>query len=111
METIATEEISFKLISLVGMARSYYIEAITLARNNKFKEAEDLIKKGNQYRIDAHKVHFDLIQKEVIGDYTDFSLILMHAEDQLITSEVYQIMSEEIIKIYQELGKLKYDER
>jgi len=107
METTAIEEISFKMISFVGMARSCYMDAVAAARNYNFEEAMKLIEEGNQYRVDAHKVHFDLIQKDVSGDKTEFSLILMHAEDQLMSSEVYQTMSEEIIKIYQELGEVK----
>ena len=107
METTAIEEISFKMISFVGMAKSCYMEAIVAARNYSFEEALKLIEEGRQYRIEAHKVHFDLIQKDVSGDKTEFSLLLMHAEDQLMTSEVYQTMSEEMIKVYQELSEVK----
>lgn len=107
METTAIEEIAFKMISFVGMARSCYMDAVASARSSSFEEAMELIEQGNQYRVEAHKVHFDLIQEDVAGNKTEFSLILMHAEDQLMSSEVYQTMSEEIIKIYQELSEVK----
>lgn len=43
------ELICFQIISAVGMARGSYIEAIDLAEQGKFDEAEAKIKEGDEF--------------------------------------------------------------
>lgn len=77
----AIEQISFQIISAVGTARSCYIEAIQLAKNGKFDDVYNRLKEGAIFFKEGHHVHEQLIQKEARGEKTEFSLILMHAED------------------------------
>ncbi|MTD38904.1 PTS lactose/cellobiose transporter subunit IIA [Erwinia sp. CPCC 100877] len=98
------ELISFQIISNVGMARSSYIEAIQLAKENKMKEAWLKIKDGEKYFNEGHHAHSDLIQKEASGEKTEYSLILMHAEDQLMSTEGFRIIAEEFIGVYEKIN-------
>ena len=41
-----------------------------------------------------------MIQKEAAGEKSEFSLLLMHAEDQLMTTETLKIVAEEFIELY-----------
>lgn len=95
--------IGFNMIAQVGSAKSYYMEAIEVSKDKKFEEAKEMIEEGNKLKAEAHKLHFDLIQNEVNGEDIIFSLILMHAEDQLLTTEVYQTLAEEIIELRNEI--------
>ena len=52
--------------------------------------------------MEGHRAHASLIQKEAEGEQTAFSLLLMHAEDQLMTTETLKIITEEFIDIYQD---------
>ena len=50
------ELICFQIISAVGMARGSYIEAIDLAEQGKFDEAEAKIKEGDEFFTGGHSL-------------------------------------------------------
>ena len=95
------ELICFQLITAAGEAKSAYMEAVSRAKKGLFDEARQLIEKGNQKLIQGHKPHTDLIQKEAAGDDLKVSLILLHAEDQMMSSECFCVMAEEMIALYE----------
>ncbi len=94
---------SFEIISNVGSARSYYIEAINLAKKYDFEAAEKSMKDGIEAFNNGHKVHSDLVSNEANGGKTEFSLILMHAEDQLMSAEAFKIIATEFIELYKKM--------
>lgn len=98
------EEICFEMICHVGEARSSFIEAIQKAKVGSFAEARALIESGQQSFNQGHKVHARLIHSEMEGKRDHLSLILIHAEDQLMSAETFKILSEEFIDLYQRLG-------
>lgn len=99
------ELISFKIISAVGTAKSMYVEAIQEAKKGNFKEADRLMEEGAKVFTEGHHAHHSLIQKEASGEQVEFNLLLMHAEDQLMTTETFKLVAEEFIELYQ----LKHD--
>ena len=44
----------------------------------------------------------DLIQKEASGEKTEFSLLFMHAEDQMASTEIVQLLAQELIELYRD---------
>ena len=42
----------------------------------------------------------DLVQKEAAGEDAKMSLILAHAEDQMMSTEVFKVLAEEMIELY-----------
>lgn len=94
------EEICFKMISNVGMARSLYIESIQLAKEGMFNEAYEKIEKGKNLFLEGHKAHAQLIHDEANGIETNVGILLIHAEDQLMSAETFLIMAEEFIEVY-----------
>ena len=99
------EEICFEIISSVGSARSCYVEAIQKAKAKDFERAELLMKEGVDFFKLGHQVHRSLIEKEVNGEPVNFSLILMHAEDQLMSADGFKIIAEEMIDLYKVVFK------
>lgn len=93
------ELISFKIISSVGMAKSSYIEAMRMSESGKFDLSNEKIQEGDKFLNDAHDVHSELIQQEAIGNGVTPNILLMHAEDQLISTETIKIMAKEMIKL------------
>ena len=93
----------FKIITYVGTARTHYINAIQSAKAGKFEEAEDLIKQGDEAFVVGHEGHGDLLTKDANGELTGGYLILMHAEDQLMSAEAFRILAEEFIAVYKRL--------
>lgn len=101
------ELISFQIISAVGAARSLYIEAIHAAKENRFEEAEKLLKEGQSLFIEGHHAHAGLIQQEAQGKPVTFQLLLMHAEDQLLSAEGFGILAEEFIAVYRTIHEFR----
>ncbi|MGG7059387.1 PTS lactose/cellobiose transporter subunit IIA [Clostridium nigeriense] len=91
------ELISFQLISNVGEARSALFEAMRAAREECFEEADKLVAEAEDSLIKAHESHSSLIMQEASGDKVQISLLLMHAEDQLMTTELLKGMAKEVI--------------
>lgn len=95
------EEISCQMISEIGKARSCYVKACGKVKNKEFEEADKCMEEGNQYYLRGHQVHAKIIQQEAAGNQTAFSLLLLHAEDLMSSTENFKIMAEEVITIYQ----------
>ncbi|QNO14058.1 PTS lactose/cellobiose transporter subunit IIA [Alkalicella caledoniensis] len=98
------ELISFQIVSAAGAAKSYYMEAITAAKSRDFEKADKIMAEGLQIFQDAHKAHASLIQKEASGEKIEFNLLFMHAEDQLMTTDLLKLMAHEIIDLYRAQG-------
>ena len=81
-----------------------YIEAIQLAKDGKISEAEAMMEEGQKVFVEGHHAHASLIQKEAAGEKTEFALLLMHAEDQLMSAEAFGILAQEFIDIYKKLN-------
>ena len=82
------ELVAFEMISEIGTAKTLFMEALDLAEKGNFNEAEEKMIEGKKNLTNAHKPHIGLIQDEANGENVQFSLLLMHAEDQLMTTEI-----------------------
>lgn len=91
----------FQIITYVGTARSCFVNAIQSAKAGNFAEAESLIKQGDEAFAEGHHVHADLIAKAASGELESAGMIVMHAEDQLMSAESFRIIAEEFIAVYQ----------
>ena len=96
------EMICFQIISSVGSARSCYIGAIQAAREGRREEAMELIREGKEQFVEGHHIHMDLLAKAAEGelDMGECGLLLMHAEDQLMSAEAFGILAEEFAELY-----------
>lgn len=101
------ELVSFQIISAVGVAKSSYIEAMKIAEKGDFYLAKAKIKEGDQEFVKGHEAHAGLIQKEANGETVVPNILLMHAEDQLMSAETIKMMALEIIKLNQRLYSLE----
>lgn len=97
----------FQLISNCGMARSAFMEAQNLAEKNDFENAEKKMKEGNEFLINGHNSHAGLIQDEAAGNKTEMSLLLLHAEDQLMAAELVEEMVKTNIRLMQRVAALE----
>ncbi|MBZ9607411.1 PTS lactose/cellobiose transporter subunit IIA [Clostridium estertheticum] len=94
------EEIIFKIISHAGIARSMCFEALYLAREGEFSKAEGLIKQAKDELIETHEIQNSMIQKEAKGEKQEISLLLVHAEDHLMTAMLAKDLISEMIEMY-----------
>ncbi len=104
MEEGSLEMIAFQIISHVGTAKSLVMEALQEAKSNHFEQAEQKLTESDQYFVEGHKVHASLIQKEAAGEPVEFSMLFMHAEDQLMSTETIATLVREMIEMYKKIG-------
>ncbi len=95
-----------QIICNVGTARSAYIEAIKAARAGKFEEAEALMEEGKETFVLGHEAHACLLEQEASGKPVEVQLLLIHAEDQLMSAEDFSILAEELIENYKMIHSL-----
>ena len=91
---------AFQIISAVGTARSCYIEAINEAKQGNYSRAQQLLKEGEDTFIEGHDAHNGLLQQEAEGKNTVVNLLILHAEDQLMSAEAFKIIAQEFIDVY-----------
>ena len=106
------ELLSFNIISAVGTAKSRYVQAMYLAEKGDFDEARAKIKEqsmsnGDESFSQAHEAHLQLLQQEMNTQEPQITMLMAHAEDQLMNAETTKIMAEEIIKLSQRIKKLE----
>lgn len=95
------EMICFQLIANSGAAKSAYLEALELAKTGQEQAAQAKLAEAEECFVLAHHVHSELIQKEASGQQTPVSLLLMHAEDQMASVEVVQLLVRELMAVHQ----------
>lgn len=96
------ERVCFSLISASGMAKSNYIQAIQAARGGDFDQADVLVKQADEFLLQAHAPHAEMVQQEAAGNHVEVNILLMHAEDQMATTESFKVMAQEFIALYRE---------
>ena len=77
-------------------------EAVEKARNGEFDEADELIKKGESELTNAHNAQTELLAKEAQGKDIEYSIMLVHAQDHLMTTIMYERVAKEFITLYKE---------
>lgn len=105
-ETLDMEEVCFQIIANVGSAKSQYIEAISRAQEGDFDAARALIDSGSKDFLSGHNVHLQLLTNDAGGRSVKFSMLLMHAEDQLMEAETFRVVAENFISVYERMAKL-----
>ena len=96
-------EVSFELILNAGNSKSKSLMAIECAREFDFQEAEKLV---NEAAVDlkaAHKSQTDMIQGEARGESQEINVILIHAQDHLMTAIEAKTLIENIIKLHKKI--------
>lgn len=95
------EEISFEIIASAGQARSLAFEALQYARSNDFTKARELIEESKNEILVAHKCQTRLLTQEASGNHVDVDVLLVHAQDHLMTAQLARELIEEIINLYE----------
>lgn len=95
------ELISFQMISTAGTAKSTCFQAIKEAKAGRIAEAKKLIETANELFVEAHRVHAELIQREAGGNAVMMTMLLTHAEDQLMSAELSKDIAEEFIDLFE----------
>ena len=100
----ALEELCVRMVSSTNEARICYLKSMQAARAQEMCAAADLLARGDEQYAVAHAVHVQLLQMEAGGTLDHVSLLILHAEDQLVSAETYKALAVEAGHIYQILA-------
>lgn len=97
------EEISFQIISAAGDAQSMMLKALANAREGVFAKAESMMKQADKELLKAHKSQTGLIMKEAQGEKSEYSVLMVHAQDHLMNAMLSKQLIGEMIKMYKDI--------
>ncbi|WP_017471535.1 PTS lactose/cellobiose transporter subunit IIA [Amphibacillus jilinensis] len=103
------QEIIIGLIVNAGNAKSKAMEAIKCAKTGHFNKAETFLIEAEQQMSEAHKVQTSLIQGEARGESYQVSLLMVHAQDHLMTSLTIQDLAREFVDLYKKTDTRKVE--
>ena len=101
------EEAIFELISYSGDARSYIYEAFDQVKAGDYKEADALLEKAEESILQAHNMQTSLIHEEAKGNKVELGLILVHAQDHLMSTLLAKELVRYKIGMQKEINGLK----
>ena len=93
------EENVFPIISLAGESKSLAYEALRLAKENKFNEAEEKMKAADSLLLKSHEFQTNLITREADGEKIEITMLFVHAQDHLMTAMSEKNLIKEMIDI------------
>lgn len=99
----ADENIVMELLIHSGQARSDAMEAMSYARRKEWDIAEQYMESSELACREAHKIQTALIGQDEGCGKVHVNLILVHAQDHLMTAMLCQDLVKEIISLRKEL--------
>ncbi|WP_373893686.1 PTS lactose/cellobiose transporter subunit IIA [Virgibacillus natechei] len=100
------EQFSMNIILHAGNAKNYLHEALQDARNNSFDKVESKIKQASGELLEAHKLQTKFIQEDAKKGLGNLSVLLVHAQDHLMTVMSEKSLIEEMIEVYRNQHEL-----
>ncbi|HWO78065.1 MAG TPA: PTS lactose/cellobiose transporter subunit IIA [Bacillus sp. (in: firmicutes)] len=101
-DELTSEQINFMLILHSGNARSKVVQAIREYREGNVEEADHLLIQAEEDLQVAHQIHFKMVQQEASGDKVEFNLLLMHAEDHLMSTLTMKELVKELLDLFKQ---------
>ncbi|PKE28476.1 PTS N N'-diacetylchitobiose transporter subunit IIA [Rahnella sp. AA] len=97
------EEVVMGLIINSGQARSLAYAALKKAKAGDFEEATALMAQSRLALNEAHLVQTKLIEDDQGEGKTKVSLVLVHAQDHLMTSMLARELIAELIELHEKI--------
>ncbi|VNO10278.1 lichenan-specific phosphotransferase enzyme iia component (pts system lichenan-specific eiia component) (eiia-lic) (eiii-lic) [Streptococcus pneumoniae] len=93
------------LIMYGGEAKSNAMEAIRAAKLSDFDLASQKLADAHRALLQAHKTQTEMLTKEANGDSAPLSLLMVHAQDHLMTSITFVDLAKEVVEVYERFEK------
>ena len=95
---------AFEIILHSGTARTEIHEAFADMREGRFDEAEAKLDHSNEEILEAHHAQTKLLQDYASGVEIKIEIIMVHAQDHLMTALVVIDLAQEFIDLYKKIG-------
>lgn len=101
------EELVFEIILHGGNARGEAYDALKAAQEGDFERAKEHLKAADEEMKIAHKTQTSMIQGEINGEKVEMSLLMVHAQDHLMTAIAEKGLIENMIDLYKRIRDLE----
>jgi len=101
--SIDLEQTMMELLINAGEARSCAMLAIQSARKQAWEEADQQLAASQQAAREAHKVQTQLIGLDEGSGKIPITLIMVHAQDHLMTAILCRDLAEEMVMLRKEM--------
>lgn len=92
---------AMQIIAFAGSAKSCYVEALRAFRQGNNETYNQKMEEGQQHFTDAHHAHLSLLSEEMQKNEPQITLLLAHAEDQLMAAETIHLLISELVATLQ----------
>ena len=93
------EQAACLIIGNAGDSRSSSLEALHLAGEKKYDEANKKLLDAEKTLLEAHKAHTELLTKDANDHNVVVTLLMAHASDHLANAETIHDLVEQLIEI------------
>lgn len=92
------------MISSAGDSKAKAFEALKMVRESRYEDAKKLLAEAREIDLAAHKIQTELITAEMSGgeDKPEIGLLMVHAQDHYMTSQLARDLIEKLINIFEE---------
>ena len=97
------EEVGMGLIINSGQARSLAYAALKQAKQGDFEAAKTMMEQSRMALSEAHLVQTQLIESDEGEGKMKVSLVLVHAQDHLMTSMLARELVAELIELHEKV--------
>lgn len=100
------EEVIFAIILHAGNARAEAYDGLRAAQAGDFVQAAARLAAAEAEITAAHRVQSELLQQEAQGKKLDMSLLVVHAQDHLMTAMSEKTLIENMIEMHRTIRQL-----
>lgn len=102
-KNVDLEPIILKIIAHSGEARSKAFSGLNEAKKGNYDLASSYLEESKESSLLAHQAQTDLLFLEAGGDTVTVNVLLVHAQDHLMSSVLAQELISEMIEMYKEM--------
>ncbi|WP_125979769.1 PTS lactose/cellobiose transporter subunit IIA [Loigolactobacillus iwatensis] len=95
------------LINDAATIKAIILAAIEDAKKNQFTAATTKLEEADKKLVAAHEIQTHLLSQEAAGQKIQVTLLLVHAQDHIMSVSTYRDLASEIIDLYRRLAETK----
>lgn len=95
---------AFEIILNSGNSRTTVHEAFAAMREGEFDKALELLDAANEDLLLAHHAQTKLLQEYAGGTEIKIEIIMVHAQDHLMTTMTLREVALEMLELYKKIG-------
>lgn len=105
MDTSTQDGQAMAIIAYAGEGRSLAFQALSTAKKGMFEAAYALLKQSDEALVLAHQAQTTLLFNEVNGVKHVMNVLLVHAQDHLMSALLANELIKEMVEIYSDRSK------